>query len=47
MNKPGPEEYVPFYATYISKVGNGNIIKILEDQTLIFLHESKYSDISD
>ncbi|MBW4890210.1 DinB family protein [Mucilaginibacter sp. HMF5004] len=32
MNKPGPEEYVPFYATYISKVGNGDIIKILEEQ---------------
>jgi hypothetical protein len=32
MNKPGPEEYVPFYATYISKVGSGDIIKILEEQ---------------
>jgi hypothetical protein len=32
MNKPKPEEYVPFYATYISKVGNGDIIKILEEQ---------------
>jgi hypothetical protein len=32
MNKPGPEEYVPFYNTYISKVGSGDIIKILEEQ---------------
>jgi uncharacterized damage-inducible protein DinB len=32
MNKPGPEEYVPFYATYISKVGSGDIIEILEEQ---------------
>jgi hypothetical protein len=32
MNKPGPEEYVPFYNTYISKVGDGDIIKILEEQ---------------
>jgi hypothetical protein len=31
-NKPGPEEYVPFYNTYISKVGSGDIIKILEEQ---------------
>jgi len=34
MNKPGPEEYVPFYATYVSKVGDGDIIKILEEQML-------------
>src|SRR5471030_1191896 len=32
MNKPGPEEYVPFYATYVSKVGDGDIIEILEQQ---------------
>jgi len=32
MNKPGPEEYVPFYATYVSKVGDGDIVDILEQQ---------------
>jgi hypothetical protein len=32
MNRPQPEEYVPFYNTYISKVGDGDIIDILTKQ---------------
>jgi hypothetical protein len=32
MSKPQPEEYVPFYATYINKIGDGDIIDILTKQ---------------
>lgn len=32
MSKPQTTEYAPFYATYINKVGDGDIIDILKDQ---------------
>lgn len=32
MSKPSPQDYAPFYDTYISKIGDGNIIDILETQ---------------
>jgi len=32
MSKPQPGDYVPFHETYIGKVGDGNIIDILQSQ---------------
>lgn len=32
MGKPQPGDYVPYHETYISKVGDGNIIEILQSQ---------------
>jgi DinB superfamily len=32
MRRPGKDEYAPYYENYISKIGDGDIIKILESQ---------------
>ncbi len=32
MNRPQPHEYAPYYNTYISKIGDGDIIDILVKQ---------------
>jgi hypothetical protein len=33
MQRPGADEYAPYYATYIGKVGDGDIIDILREQS--------------
>jgi uncharacterized damage-inducible protein DinB len=32
MGRPQPGDYVPFHETYISKIGDGNILDILQSQ---------------
>jgi uncharacterized damage-inducible protein DinB len=32
MKRPGPDEYLPYYSTYVNLVGDGDIIGILESQ---------------
>lgn len=32
MNRPGKDEYLPYYETYVKLVGDGDIIGILESQ---------------
>lgn len=32
MGRPQPGDYVPFHETYISKIGEGDILEILKDQ---------------
>lgn len=40
-NRPNPDEYSPFHNTYISKVGDGDIVNILSE-----LKESTYNFLS-
>lgn len=32
MKRPGNDEFLPYYATYIGKVGDGDVISLLESQ---------------
>ena len=48
MNRPNKDEYNPYYETYVSKIGDGDILDILEEnkkdweQTLMGIPDDKW-----